>query len=115
MDEAAALRLVVEGTVSETGGEFFRALARNLARALGTTGAWVTEWFPESRRLRALAMWLDGNYVDHFEYPVAGTPCEAVVEKRGLVHIPERLLELYPADVELARIFHTLIAMSAKG
>ena len=101
-DEAAALRLVIEGTVSETGAEFFRALVRNLARALGTTGAWVTEWFPEPRRLRALAMWVDGKYVDHFEYPVAGTPCEAVVEKRGLVHIPERLLELYPADAELA-------------
>ncbi len=102
MDEAAALRLVVEGTVSETGGEFFRALVRNLARALGKTGAWVTEWFPEPRRLRALAMWLDGNYVDHFEYDVAGTPCEAVVEKPGLVHIPERLLELYPADADYA-------------
>jgi transcriptional regulator with GAF, ATPase, and Fis domain len=101
-DEAAALRLVVEGTVSETGGAFFRALVRNLARALGTTGAWVTEWFPEPRRLRALAMWLDGKHVDHFEYPVAGTPCEAVVEKRGLVHIPERLLKLYPADAEYA-------------
>lgn len=52
MDEVAALRLVVEGTVSETGGEFFRALVRNLARALSTTGAWVTEWLPEPRRLR---------------------------------------------------------------
>jgi PAS domain S-box-containing protein len=102
VDEAAALRLVVEGTVSETGAEFFRALVRNLARALGTTGAWVTEWFPEPRRLRALAMWLDGNYVDHFEYAVHGTPCEAVVEKRGLVHIPERLLELFPDDADLA-------------
>jgi PAS domain S-box-containing protein len=102
VDEATALRLVVEGTVSETGQEFFRALVQNLARALGTTGAWVTEWLPEPRKLRALAMWLDGNYVDHFEYLVAGTPCEAVVEKRGLVHIPERLLELYPADADLA-------------
>ena len=101
VDEAAALRLVVEGTVSETGGEFFRALVRNLARALDTTGAWVTEWFPETRKLRARAMWLDGNYVDHFEYAIAGTPCEAVVEKRGLVHIPERLLELYPGDADL--------------
>jgi PAS domain S-box-containing protein len=102
LDEAAALRLVVEGTVSATGEEFFRALVQNLARALGTNGAWVTEWLPEPRKLRALAMWLDGHYVDHFEYAVAGTPCETVVETRGLVHIPERLLELYPADADLA-------------
>jgi PAS domain S-box-containing protein len=102
VDEVAALRLVVEGTVSETGRDFFRALAQNLARALGTTGAWVTDWLPEQRKLRALAMWLDGNYVEPFEYPVAGTACETVVEKRGLVHIPEHLLELYPADTALA-------------
>jgi PAS domain S-box-containing protein len=101
VDEAEALRLVVEGTVSETGVEFFRALARNLARALGTKGAFVTEWLPEPRKLRALAMWLDGNYVEDFEYAVPGTPCEAVVEKRSLVHIPERLLELFPADADL--------------
>ena len=33
-----ALRLVVEGTVSETGTEFFRALVKNLAAAMGTAG-----------------------------------------------------------------------------
>ena len=51
----AALRLVVEGTVSETGVDFFRALVKNLAAVMGTTGAWVTEYLPEARRLRALA------------------------------------------------------------
>ena len=61
IEEAAALRLVVEGTVSETGEEFFRALVQNLAHSHGTAGAWVTEWLPESRKLRTLAMWLDGN------------------------------------------------------
>jgi PAS domain S-box-containing protein len=100
-DQATALRLVVEGTISATGEEFFRTLVQNLARALGTVGAWVTEWFPAPRKLRARAMWLEGRYVNQFEYAVADTPCEAVVEKRGLVHIPERLLELYPADADL--------------
>jgi hypothetical protein len=44
MNDEEALRLVVEGTVSETGTEFFRALVRNLAMVLHTTGAWVTEY-----------------------------------------------------------------------
>jgi len=34
-----ALRLVVEGTASETGTEFFRALVKNLAAAMDTAGA----------------------------------------------------------------------------
>jgi PAS domain S-box-containing protein len=97
----AALRLVVEGTVSETGVEFFRALVRNLATAMGTSGAWVTEYLPKEQRLRAYAFWLDGGFVEHFEYPIVGTACEPVVEEKRLVHIPDRLLELYPHDPDV--------------
>ena len=55
LDVDAALRTNLEGTATETGAEFFKALAKNLAEALGAHGAWVTEFFPESRRLKALA------------------------------------------------------------
>ena len=99
-----ALRLVVEGTVAETGNEFFRALVRNLARALGTMGAWVTEFDPARRRLRALAMWLNGGFIDHFEYAIAGTACERVVESQRLVHIPDRIIELFPGDPDLVPV-----------
>jgi PAS domain S-box-containing protein len=101
LNEAEALRLVVEGTSAVTGVEFFRALARNLARALGTVGAWVTEYLPEQHRLRALGMWLEGRFVDHFEYDTSGTVCATVVESAGVVHIPERLIELFPRDTDL--------------
>ena len=100
LDEST-LRLVVEGTVSETGTDFFRALVRNLAAALGTAGAWVTEYFPKEQKLRALAMWLKGEYVDRYEYLLDGTPCAPVVENRALVHIPDKIIELYPSDNDL--------------
>src|SRR5678815_3119028 len=96
MKDETALRLVVEGTVSETGVEFFRALVKNLGMVMGTVGAWVTEYLPEQNRLRAYAFWLNGAYVENFEYAVAGTACAPVVEDKKLVHIPDRLLELYP-------------------
>ena len=85
-----ALRLVVAGTAAETGTEFFRVLVRNLAQALGTLGAWVTEYQPEQSRLRALAMWLKGGFVEHFEYSIAGTVCAEAVESRKLIHIPDQ-------------------------
>lgn len=99
-----ALRLVVQGTVSETGTGFFRALVQNLARAMGTAGAWVTEYLPELKRLRAYAFWLNGAYVEGFEYDIAGTACAPVVESKKLVHIPDRLIELYPGDPDLVPI-----------
>jgi hypothetical protein len=60
--EEAALRLVVEGTAAETGTAFFRALVKNLATVMDTFGAWVTEHKPETKRLRALAFWLRGDF-----------------------------------------------------
>ena len=63
--DETALRLVVEGTVSETGAEFFRALVKNLAAVMGTGGAWVTEYLPEQKRLRAHAFWLNGAFLEH--------------------------------------------------
>jgi PAS domain S-box-containing protein len=99
--EEAALRLVVEGTVSETGTGFFRALVKNLAKVMGTAGAWVTEYLPQQQRLRAHAFWLKGEFVENFEYNIAGTACAAAVEDKKLVHIPDRLLELYPGVPDL--------------
>src|SRR5574341_711975 len=101
LDEEAALRSILEGTATETGERFFAALVENLAKALKTHGAWVTEFLPESRRLRALAFWMDGQWVRDYEIAIAGTPCEAVIEHARLVHFPDNLLALYPDDPEV--------------
>ncbi len=99
IDEDAALRAIVEGTASETGRAFYRALVRNLAAALDTYGAWLTEVDPaDPNRLRALAFWLGDRFIDPFEYAVVGTPCETLVREGRLLHIPDRVLELYPDD-----------------
>ena len=94
----AALSRILEGTASEIGEGFFRALVENLAGALGTRGAWVTEYDPRRRRLRALAFWMGGQWIDDFEQPIDGTPCQVVIENRRLVHYPDRILELYPDE-----------------
>src|SRR5262245_55988553 len=99
--EETALRLVVEGTVSETGTEFFRALVKNLAAVMGTTGGWVTEYLPDRGRLHAYAFWLNGQFIEHFDYDIAGTACEPVVESRKLIHIPDRLIDLYPNNADM--------------
>ena len=96
-----ALRAILQGTATETGHGFFAALVQNLSKALGTHGAWVTEYFPETRRLRALAFWMDGQWVKDYEVDIAGTPCERVIDTAKLVHFPDRILEIYPHSDEL--------------
>src|SRR5262245_15051410 len=98
LDESVALRSIVEGTAIHTGDRFFQTLVESLARVLKTHGAWVTEYLPEARRLRALAFWLGGEWLQDFEHPIDGTPCAEVVEGRRLVHIADNVLALYPDD-----------------
>ena len=97
----AVVRRILEATAAATGVPFFRALVKSLCAALGVKGAWVTEYDPEVDRLVALAFWLDGDYVPHYAYDVAGTPCEPVIREATVVHFPDRLIELFPGDPDL--------------
>ena len=80
------------------------ALVENLARALGTTA----RGSPSSTRARGVcgpsrSGWA-GEWVEGFEQPVDGTPCQVVIENRRLVHYPDRVLELYPDEPDLRRM-----------
>jgi PAS domain S-box-containing protein len=101
LDEDAVLRKILEGTAASTGTGFFAALVLNLAEVLGTHGAWVTELVEETRRLRALAFWAGGSWIEDYEYDLPGSPCEVVVEGRKLVHYADNVLALYPDDPDM--------------
>jgi len=66
LDEDATVRVILEGTATETGERFFAALVENIAKALNTYSAWVTEYIAESRQLHALAFWVDGELAEDF-------------------------------------------------
>ena len=97
LDEATALRRVVEGTASDTGAPFFRSLVDNLRGALGTMGAWVATVDGPSGTLCAVAMRMRDQWLDGFTYAVEGTPCQTALEERRLLHIPDRIVHLYGA------------------
>jgi PAS domain S-box-containing protein len=94
-DELAVLRSIVEGTAAETGEGFFSALVESLRAAMGTMGAWVATYDPIARTLRAVSMKMGDRSLDGFEYRIDGTPCQTAVEEERMLHIPDRLVELY--------------------
>jgi transcriptional regulator with GAF, ATPase, and Fis domain len=63
----------------------------------------VTEYIPEGRRLRSLAFWMGDGYIESFEYGIAGTPCEPVIDRKCLTHIPDNIIALFPRDPDLPR------------
>ncbi|MBI5579599.1 MAG: SpoIIE family protein phosphatase [Deltaproteobacteria bacterium] len=103
-DENTALRSILEGTATTTGGRFFDALVANLARVLNTHSAWVTEYLEDTRQLRALAYWADGKLTRDFLIDIAGTPCETVVLQSGIVHYPDHMIRLFPGNAALKTI-----------
>src|SRR4051794_36573466 len=104
IDADLALRTIAQATAAETGEPFFRALVENLAHTLDTLGAWVTEYLPQRRTLRAMAFWMNGQWVNGFETVIDGTACEQVVLTKALVHIPDRIADYYPIPANLAAL-----------
>lgn len=100
-DEQNAIITIMEGTSGHTGEEFFRLLVKKLSLVLGTSGAWVTELIEKENRLKAFAFWLNGGWVENYEYNIQGTPCEPVIRNSCRVHLPDKVVELYPEDPDL--------------
>ncbi|WP_242158569.1 sigma-54-dependent Fis family transcriptional regulator [Aestuariivivens sediminis] len=96
-----ALKQIIETTSEFTGKAFFRALVKHLSEILDVHGVWVTEYLEEHYKLKALAFWLNGDYVEKYEYSITDTPCQDVIENQDLCHIPDKVVDLYPKDTDL--------------
>jgi len=96
----AALRSIVQGVVADTGERFCPSLVQHLAEALGVQYAFVTEFAEDRTRFRSLALWARGALAPNFEVPLAGTPCETVLNGQTSHH-PRNLQALFPEDKAL--------------
>ncbi len=108
-----ALRSIVEGTASQTGEAFFRTCVKSLALALNARYAFIAEVdYNQTQPIaKTLAFWNGSDFGPNFQYPLAGTPCINVVEKRTICRYPQFLQSLFPEDADLV----TLAAESYTG
>jgi PAS domain S-box-containing protein len=98
------LRHITEGTAGSTGDEFFRSLVKHLARALQVRYSFVAECTDETKkRVRMLAFWQGEDFGINIEFPLAGTPCQAVIQGNACSY-PDRLQMLFPEDAGLVAL-----------
>jgi PAS domain S-box-containing protein len=97
------LREIVEGTAGSTGEEFFQALVRHLASAIGVPFAAISEFAGVNTRVRTLAFWARGKIQNNFEYDLAGTPC-ADVMRGQLCHHPTGVKDRFPQAKPLVQL-----------
>jgi PAS domain S-box-containing protein len=101
----AILQNILIGTSSATGAEFFPALARHLASALGVRYAIVTQVLPNMpHRMATLAFWDGNQLVKNPEYPIDIPPCRRVKQMKKTICYPENLQLLFPDNAELTRL-----------
>lgn len=99
-----ALQALAVETAAVTGEEFFQALVRQLAAAVGTRYAFVTELVGDKQsRVRVLAMWMGDRLGAPFEYDLVHTPCKIVFEQ-GRVYHHDSVQQIYPNDKDLVAL-----------
>ena len=106
-----ALQLMVQGTASKMGRQFFRCCVRYLAEVLQVRYAIAAQFRTVSHRnaaraktkVRSLAFWTGTDFCEDFEYDLADNACERLL--RGTIcYTPNKLQACFPDDPFLAKI-----------
>lgn len=91
------LRALDEGVAARTGAEFFPHLVTALAQTLNASCAFASEFVHETYEAHTLAFWCDGSFAGNFVYPLAGSPCECVLDNE-IVAFSRNVQEMFPAE-----------------
>ncbi len=90
----------------EIGDAFFRSLAMNVSKAAGSHGAMVAEFAGAAGgRMRTIAVWMHGKFVDNFDCDLPGNLCDRDVS------LPA---PLWTSDLERLPHFNTATAGSGQ-
>src|SRR5688572_20237971 len=91
------LRALDENVAAHTGKQFFPHLVSALARSLGAHCAFVSEFDHATYCAHVLAFYCDDSFNEPFRYPLAGSPCECVLDGQ-IVAFPTRIQEMFPVE-----------------
>lgn len=97
----AVLDAVADGTAGTFGTGLFAALVRQFARALEVDVAFIAECIDHAppTRVRTLAYWsASKGEVPNFEFALAGTPCNEVINDGRACFHREGLARLFPRE-----------------
>ncbi len=93
-----ALNNVIAGTAATMGRDFFPALVSHIAQALNVDYALISERVDDE--VHVLAFWDNGELKSDFSFPVAGTPCEKVIQD-DFLYRSDCVQECFPKHFDL--------------
>lgn len=98
-----ALRDIAQGAPAAGGAAFFRALAKDLAKALDVQYAFLAE-FPDAHRTMAqtVAVWAQGQFTDNFSWDMVNSPGPHILHNKT-PSWGQDAQRHYPLDLLLAK------------
>ncbi len=100
----AALHTLLQATSLSRHDEILQSCVRDLANIYKTRYAILGELVgPDNNSIRTRYVWANGQFVDNFEYQLANTPCQDVLDQK-LELISENASSRYPKDLLLGEM-----------
>jgi PAS domain S-box-containing protein len=97
-------RKIATQVFTNIGMDFFQVLAKHLARALDADCVYIGEFVRQpAGRVRTVAVCVDGNAMENFEFPLSGAPEADVANGNPCIFLTD-LQETFPADLLLAEL-----------
>jgi PAS domain S-box-containing protein len=89
----------IAGGIAASGSDFFYSLIESLARYVNVDRAWVAENISSSRpALRTLAVYIDGQEAENFEYSILDTAAQNAFNNPGIYLCPADVQHRFPGD-----------------
>ncbi len=99
-----SLRALAEAASTVSGEDFFPFIVKTLASSLNVKYAFITECTDTSKQqLRTLAFWSNPTFAQDFEYAIANTPCENVLQG-DMCFYPKNIQQHFPLDLDLTTL-----------
>ncbi len=89
------LRNISEKVSAKTGDEYFRSVAEFAATELGIEYAFVGELVKGNRKVKTVALYAHGKFLDNIEYDLDNAPCKTVIGGKAAFY-PGKISELFP-------------------
>ena len=89
---------------SRIGTDFFHVLAKHLAQEMDADSVYIGEFVSgPTERVRTLALCVDGDITQNFEFPLIGSPEAEVANGHPCVYLSD-LQEMFPTDLMLSEL-----------
>ncbi len=96
-----ALQTLVASTAGQLGQAYYKNAVENLYHWLGADVVILSE-LTEPGYAKALAMMVDGEFVEGYAYHLKGTPCATCIDGEGH-SFPENIIQIFPENDDLVQ------------